>query len=105
MASKIGDPLEAEIDGLEARLRESLAAKHFGDRSKMMKQLQGVFQQYDTSEDGSLQYEEFECAMVRDLNFVGVHRAIAGLFDRYDSDCNGRLSFDEFIQPRIDALT
>lgn len=95
MSSK-ADPLESQIDLLESQLRSSLGAKHFDDRSKMEKSLRQVFGQYDTSGDGRLQYEEFECALVRDLNFVGLHRVIRGLFERYDSDCSERLSFSEF---------
>ncbi len=90
------DPLEPQIDLLESQLRASLGAKHFGERPKMEQALKKVFAQYDTSGDGSLQYDEFECAMVRDLNFVGVHRVIRGLFERYDTDCTDRLSFKEF---------
>ena len=90
------DPLEPQIDLLESQLRASLGAKHFDDRAKMEQALKKTFGQYDTSGDGRLQYEEFECALVRDLNFVGLHRVIRGLFERYDSDCSDRLSFPEF---------
>ena len=48
------------------------------------------------SGDNRLQYDEFECALVRDLNIVGMHRAVRGLFDRYDDDYSERLSYDEF---------
>ena len=88
--------LEPQIDLLETKLRESLNGRHFGEKSKMKAEIKKVFQQYDTSGDNRLQFDEFECALVRDLNIVGMHRAIRGLFDRYDDDYSERLSYEEF---------
>jgi len=82
---------------LECKLRDRLNSKHFGDKKKMKSEIKKVFSQYDTSGDNRLQFEEFECALVRDLNIVGMHRAMRGLFDRYDDDYSERLSYEEFV--------
>lgn len=95
MSAKV-DALEPQIDLLETKLRESLNGRHFGEKSKILGEIKKVFAQYDTSGDNRLTYDEFECALVRDLNIVGMHRAIRGLFDRYDDDYSERLSYEEF---------
>jgi Ca2+-binding EF-hand superfamily protein len=96
MTSRV-DPLEPQIDLVETKLRDSLMGKHFGEKSKMKAEIKKVFQQYDTSGDNKLTFEEFECALVRDFNLVGMHRAVRGLFDRYDDDYSERLSYEEFV--------
>ena len=78
MSAKV-DALEPQIDLLETKLRESLNGRHFGEKSKILGEIKKVFAQYDTSGDNRLTYDEFECALVRDLNIVGMHRAIRGL--------------------------
>ena len=73
-----------------------LDEKFMGDEIKMKKQLENIFKQYDTSGDGELGYDEFECAMIRDLNLVGVRNSLRALFDKYDTDYSDTMNFKEF---------
>ena len=88
---------EVKIDGVELALRSSLGEKHFDDKKKMKQHLAKIFGQYDTSGSGNLSYNEFETALMRDLNLVGCRNELRGLFERYDDDCSETLSMSEFI--------
>merc|ERR1711991_1020778 len=52
--------------------------------------------QYDADESGDLSYNEFECAMIKDLNMVGMRKGVKLLFDKYDNDCSDTINYQEF---------
>jgi calcyphosin len=87
---------EDMIELAESQIRDALDDKFMGDENKMKKQLENIFKQYDTTGNGELGYNEFECAMVRDLNLVGVRNALRALFDKYDTDYSDTMNFKEF---------
>ena len=84
------------VELAENRIRDAVDEKFMGDENKMRKSLEKIFKQYDTSGNGELGYAEFECAMVKDLNMVGIRNSLRSLFDKYDVDYSDTMNFKEF---------
>ena len=80
------------IEIAEARVRKTLSEQFFDDKAKMARKLKQIFKQYDVDGSGELSYDEFECAMIKDLNMVGMRKEVRLLFDKYDNDCSNQLS-------------
>jgi calcyphosin len=84
------------VEIAEGRIRKTLFEQYFGDKSKMERKLKQIFSQYDVDGSGELSYDEFECAMVKDLNMVGMRKEVKLIFDKYDDDCSESINYKEF---------
>ena len=84
------------IEIAEARVRKTLSEQFFDDKAKMARKLKQIFKQYDVDGSGELSYDEFECAMIKDLNMVGMRKEVRLLFDKYDNDCSDTINYQEF---------
>ena len=92
----MGSNDEDLIEIAENRVKKTLGEQYFGDTAKMKRKLEQIFKQYDADGSGDLSYNEFECAMIKDLNMVGMRKEVKLLFDKYDADCSDSINYVEF---------